>query len=64
MFRSEDLQWNYSHPQTSSGAVYRFQYNAILKAIHTGVGFGSGTETTVEHLKVGPLLIRGSLVAT
>ena len=28
--------------------VYRFQYNAraILKVIHAGVGFGSGTETT------------------
>ena len=26
--------------------VYRFQYNAILKPICAGVGFGSGTETT------------------
>ena len=28
--------------------LYRFQYNAReLKAIRTGVGFGSGTETSV-----------------
>ena len=34
--------------------IYRFQYNALenpctlLKAIHAGVGFGSGTETSVQ----------------
>ena len=31
--------------------IYRFQYNArpgaVLKAIHAGVGFGSGTETSL-----------------
>ena len=32
--------------------VYRFQYNAILKPIHTGVGFRSGTETTPTQLDV------------
>ena len=32
---SPDLIWR----------VYRLQYNAILKAIRAGVGFGSGTET-------------------
>ena len=26
--------------------VHCFQYNCILKAIHAGVGFGSGNETT------------------
>ena len=29
--------------------VYRLQYNAILKAIHAGVGFGSETETTFNY---------------
>ena len=36
-----------SHPQTSSGAYVAS--HTILKAFCAGVGFGSGTETSLIH---------------